>query len=116
MTSKEMFGKIDPKKIQGMMKKMGISQQEIDAKRVIIELEDSSLVIDEPSVVKINMSGQESFQITGEAREENNEEEGFSKEDIKMVMEKTKASEEEVRKFLKENNGDIALAIMELKK
>ena len=109
-----MFGKINPKQLEGMMKKMGIAQQNIDAKRVIIELEEGNIIIDEPNVVKINMSGNESWQITGEAREEAKE--GFSEDDVKMVVEKTKASEEEVRNFLKENNGDIALAIMELKK
>ena len=108
------LGKIDPKKIQGMMKKMGISQTQVDAKRVIIELEDSNLIIDEPSVVKINMSGNESWQISGEAREESRK--GFSEEDVKMVVEKTKRSEKEVTDFLEKNNGDIALAIIELKK
>ena len=97
-----------------MMKKMGIAQVPIDAKRVIIELEDSNIIIDEPSVVKINMQGNESFQITGDAREE--EKQGFSKEDIRLVIEKTGAKEKEVTDFLKENNGDIALAIIELKK
>jgi nascent polypeptide-associated complex subunit alpha len=109
-----MFGKINPKQIEGMMKKMGIAQQTIDAKRVIIELEDENIIIDEPSVIKINMQGQESFQITGEARLEENE--SFNEQDIKMVIEKTGAKKEEVMQFLKENNGDIALAIIELKK
>lgn len=109
-----MFGKINPKQIEGMMKKMGIAQQNIDAKRVIIECEDENIIIDEPNVVKINMQGQESWQVTGESRTEAKE--GFSDEDIKMVMEKTKASREEVVNFLKENNGDIALAIIELRK
>lgn len=109
-----MFGKINPKQLEGMMKKMGIAQQNIDAKRVTIELEDSNIIIDEPNVVKINMQGNESFQITGESREEAKA--GFSEEDINVVMEKTGRKKEEVTKFLKENNGDIALAIIELKK
>lgn len=109
-----MFGKINPKQIEGMMKKMGIAQQEVNAKRVIFELEDENIIIDEPSVVKINMQGQESWQITGEARTESKE--GFSEEDIEMVIEKTGRSKEEVVKFLKDNGGDIALAIIELKK
>ena len=108
-----MFGKINPKQIEGMMKKMGINQQQVDAKRVIIELEDKNIILDEPSVAKINMQGQESWQITGESRVEAKE--GFSEEDVKMVMEKTGKSKEEVIGFLKENNGDIALAIIELK-
>ena len=110
-----MFGKINPKQIAGVMKRMGISQQELDAKKVIIELEDSQLVIDNPSVVKVKMQGQETYQITGDSREESKEQEQFSEDDIKMVMEKTGASEEQIKEILKKNNGDIALAIMELK-
>lgn len=104
---------INPKQIQGMMKKMGISQVPIDAKRVIIECEDKNIIIDEPSVLKVNMQGQKTFQISGEEREESNQ--AFSDEDVAMVVEKTGKSEVEVREFLENNAGDIALAIMELK-
>ena len=79
-----MFGGINPKQMQGMMKKMGIAQNEIDAKRVIIELEDRNIVIDEPSVAKIKMQGQTSWQISGEEREESRE--GFSDEDVKIMI------------------------------
>ena len=108
-----MFGGINPKQMQGMMKKMGIAQNEINAKRVIIECENKKIVIDEPSVIKISMQGQTSYQISGEEREEGLE--AFSEDDIKMVMDKTGKSKEKVIDFLKKNNGDIALAIMELK-
>ena len=107
-----MFPGINAKQVEKVMKKMGMSQTPIDAKRVIIECEDSNIVIDEPSVMKVVMQGQETFQITGEAREESREE--FSDEDVKMVMEKTGKGEEEVRKVLGENNGDIAGAIIGL--
>ena len=58
------------------------------------------------------MSGQESWQITGEAREEVLEE-GIREEDVKLVMEKTGKGEGEVRKALEETN-DIAEAIVKL--
>jgi nascent polypeptide-associated complex subunit alpha len=109
-----MFGNINPKQIEGMMKKMGIAQTAIDAKRVIIELEDENIVIDEPSVSQIKMQGNTTWQISGEAKTE--EKEGFSEDDVKMVMEKTGRKKEEVTKFLKENDGDMALAIIELAK
>jgi len=108
-----MFGGINPKQMQGMMKKMGIAQNEIDATRVIIECSDKKIIINEPSVIKISMSGQASYQISGPETEESLEE--FSDEDVKMVMDKTGKSKEKVIDFLKKNNGDIALAIMELK-
>jgi len=107
-----MFGGLDPKKMQAMMKQLGIAQQEIDASKVIIEKTDGNkIIIEEPSVVKIKMQGQESFQISGESREESGEK--FSKDDIKTIMEKTGASEKEAIKAL-EKTGDLAEAILEL--
>ena len=105
-----MFGGIDPKKMQAMMKQMGIKQEEIEAVRVIIEGNDKRIVIDNPSVVKVVMQGQESFQISGESREEGV---GFSVEDINLVMEKTRKGEDEVKEALEET-GDIAEAILKL--
>jgi nascent polypeptide-associated complex subunit alpha len=108
-----MFGKINPKQIQGMMKQMGIAQEEIDATRVIIECEDKNIIIENPSVQKIKMQGQTSYQISGDEQEE--EKSTFSDEDLQVVMEKTGASKEKAKKALEESNGDIASAIMELK-
>jgi nascent polypeptide-associated complex subunit alpha len=111
-----MFGGMNPAKIQGMMKKMGISQTPLNVNRVIFETKEGNLIIDDPSVIRIMMQGQESYQVTGEAHEETQEEtENFSDDDVLMVMEKTGKSEEEVKQFLEENDGDIAKAIMELK-
>ncbi|MFA4960312.1 MAG: nascent polypeptide-associated complex protein [Candidatus Pacearchaeota archaeon] len=109
-----MFGGMNPAKIQGMMKKMGVSQTPLNVERVIFEMKEGNLVIDEPSVIRIMMQGQESYQVTGEAREET-QTESFSEDDVLMVMEKTGKPEEKVRQFLEENDGDIAKAIMELK-
>jgi len=105
------LGGMNPKKMAGMMKQLGIKQEEVDAKRVIIEKEDGNIVIDNPGVVKIDMQGQESWQITGEAVEE---EIGISEEDVKLVMDKTGKDEENVRNVLEEVNGDIAEAIIKL--
>lgn len=106
-----MFGGINPKQMQAMMKKMGISQDEILASRVIIEKKDGGkLIIDEPNVLKIKMQGQTSFQITGEDREE---EEGFNEEDIETIIEKTGASRDKAIEAL-ERTHDLAEAILEL--
>ena len=110
-----MFGGINPKQLQGMMKKMGIAQTPIDAKRVIIECEDENIIIDEPSVLKVNMQGQETWQISGEARTEEKDVKKFTDDDVALVVEKTGASEDKVREVLEENDGDIASAILELK-
>ncbi len=108
-----MMNGINPKQIQSVMKRMGIAQTPLNAKRVIIELEDSNIIIDEPSVMRVKMQGQTTFQISGNEKEE--EIQSFSAEDITMVVEKTGKTEEEVKEFLEENDGDIAKAIIELK-
>lgn len=108
-----MFGNINPKQIQGMMKKMGINQVDIDAKRVVIECEDKNIIIDQPSVMRVVMQGQASYQISGAESEEPTS--AFSDEDVTMVVEKTGKSKEEVVAFLQKNDGDIAKAIIELK-
>ena len=105
------LGGMDPKKMQAMMKQLGIKSEEVDAERVVIEKSDGKIVIENPNVTKVNMQGQDSWQITGEAHEE---EEGIKEEDIKLVAEKAGKSEEEAKKALEEANGDIAEAIMKL--
>jgi len=107
-----MFPNIDPKKMQALMKQMGLSQENIDALRVIIEKEDGKLVIHNPSVTRMKIQGQESFQITGDVEEVSNEEK-FSEDDIKTIMEKTGCTEKEAKKALSET-GDLAEAILKL--
>ena len=108
-----MFPGVNPSQMKGMMKKMGISQTPLNVKRVIFEMEDGNLIIDEPSVIRIMMQGQETYQVSGEAREE--ESESFSEEDIAMVVEKTGKDRNEVLTVLEDSDGDIAEAIMKLK-
>lgn len=107
-----MFGGINPSKIQGMMKKMGISQEKLKVNRVIFEMDGKNLVIENPAVIKVVMQGQKTYQVSGQESEE--EAEKFSKEDIEMVMEKTGKGLEEVTKSLEKNDGDIASAIIDL--
>lgn len=105
-----MFGGIDPKKMQAMMRQMGIKQEDIEATRVVIEKPDGRIVIEQPTVTKITMQGQDSWQIAGQAHEET----GISHEDIGVVMDKTGKSESEVRAALEASQGDIAQAIITL--
>ena len=104
---------MDPKKMQAVMKQMGISQDEIPASKVIIERpNNSNIIISNPSITKIKAQGQESFQIAGEISEESTAPE-LSKEDIKTIAEKTGKSEKEAKAAL-EKTGDLAEAILEL--
>jgi len=104
---------INPKKMQAVMKQMGVSQEDIPASRVIIEKTDENkIIIENPSVTKVKMQGQETFQIAGEIREESSVP-SISEDDIKTVMEKTKCTEEQAKGAL-ENTGDLAEAILKL--
>ena len=108
-----MFGGINPKQMQGMMKKMGISQQPIRASKVIFETDEGDLVIENPDVTKITMSVQETYQVVGEAVLQESSQ--YSEEDIKMVMDQTGVDREIVIEYLQKNEGDIAATIMDLK-
>ncbi len=97
--------------MQAVMKQLGMNQEEIPASKVIIEKADSrKIIISNPSVTKIKMQGQESFQITGDISESS---EGFSEEDVEIVMQKTNCIREEAEKALKDT-GDLAEAILKL--
>lgn len=105
-----MFGGINPKKMNAMMKQLGIAQEEIDASKVIIEKTDGKkIIISNPSVSKIKMQGQETWQIAGDAEEL----EEISQEDIQTIIEKTGCSKEKAEETLKKT-GDLAEAILEL--
>jgi len=108
-----MFGGVNPAQMKGMMKKMGISQVELPVRRVVFEMEDGNLIVENPNVMKIKMQGQESFQVTGKAVEESLE--SFSDEDVEMVVSQSGKSEEIVREALEKAGGDIAEAIVGLK-
>jgi nascent polypeptide-associated complex subunit alpha len=108
-----MFGGVNPRQMQGMMKKMGMSQDEILAEKVIIEKKDGNkIIITNPSVMKIKMQGQTSFQISGEEHEESNKPE-ISEEDINTVAEKANCSKEKAKETLEKTN-DLVEAILEL--
>ena len=106
---------MNPRKMQQAMKRMGIAQVEIDAEEVIIKCPDKEIIIKNPSVSKVNMMGQESFQITGniEERELDNSPQ-ISEEDIKTVMEQANVNEETAKAAIEKTKGDIAKAIIDI--
>ena len=106
------LGNIDPKRMQKMMKQLGIKSDEIDATRVVIECKGRKIVIDEPSVNAVDMQGKTTYTIMGEAHEEK---QGISDEDIEMVVKQAGVTKKKAEAALKKNEGDIAEAILELK-
>lgn len=109
------LGGMDPRKMKMMMQQLGIKTEEIKAKKVIFELENSRLVIENPNVTAMNMQGQKTYTVMGNAVEEETEAE-IPESDIEMVAEQTGIGKEEAKAALEETGGDIAEAIEKLKK
>jgi nascent polypeptide-associated complex subunit alpha len=108
---------MNPKQMQQAMKKLGLKQEEIDAIAVIIRTKSEDIIIRNPSVQKMDMMGQISYQVAGEEELRPLEEEiEMSEEDIKTVMEQAGADKEAAINALKENKGDLAGAIISLQK
>ncbi len=105
-----MFPGMNPKQMNKMMQRMGIKQEDIPATEVIIKTPEKNIIIKNPSVAKIDMMGQKTFQVMGDITEES----AISEEDIKTVAEQANVSEEEAKKALEETNGDLAEAIIKL--
>jgi len=107
---------MNPRQMRMAMKKLGIQQEEIDAKEVIIRLEDKEIVISNPSVTKVNMMGQDTYQVVGEESERSlSSEPEISEDDITTVAEQAGVSKEQALKALQEAKGDLAEAILKLK-
>lgn len=111
------LGGMNPAQMKAMMRQLGIKSEDLDARRVTIELMDGvKLVFDSPQVNAVDMKGNKTYTITGEPREERGEAPAFSEEDVDMVAEQADVSKEEARTALEENDGDLAAAIAALKK
>lgn len=108
-----MFGGMDKRQMEKMMKQMGIASEEVEAVEVVIKTKGKDIVISSPQVTKVKMGGQETFQIAGRISERADEK--FSKEDVKLIMNQTDVGEDEAMSALK-SEGDIAAAIIKLKK
>ncbi|MFC1454673.1 nascent polypeptide-associated complex protein [Candidatus Undinarchaeota archaeon] len=105
---------INPSQMKKIMKQMNM--QEIDATRVIIETEESKIVIENPQVQKMDMMGQETWQIVGKGTEAAAEDEGedIDEGDITMIMEQTGVDLNIAKDALDSANGDLAQAISDI--
>lgn len=117
-----MPGRMNPRQMNQMMKRLGINIKEIEnVKKVIIETDSKKYIIDNAEVTIMDAQGQKTYQVTGKARivtqEEKKEvEEAIPKEDIDLVSEQSGKSKAEAKKALEETKGDIAEAILKLTK
>jgi nascent polypeptide-associated complex subunit alpha len=107
-------GKVNPRKMKQMMDKLGMEMQSLEGvERIVITTAKGEYVFDAAEVVAMTMQGVTTYQVTGEPRFQAKAP-AISEEDVRLVMEQTKAPEEKVRKVLAETRGDIAEAILRL--
>ncbi len=110
-----MFPGMNPRELQKAMQRLGIKQESIDATEVIIRTREKEIVIINPQVSRVNLMGQETWQIVGEAKERSLQKElEITEEDIKTVMEQTNAKRKDAIEAIKRHKGNLAEAIIEL--
>jgi len=109
-------GKINPRQMNQMMRRLGISVKNIDnVEKIIIQTDSKEYIFENAEVSVMEAQGQKTYQIIGNPTIKDKSKDTL-KEDIKLVMDQTGKSEEEAKKALKETNGDIAEAILKLSK
>ena len=109
-----MPGNINPRQMNQMMRKLGISVKNIDnVEKIIIQTDSKEYVFEDAEVTVMDAKGQKTYQITGNPIIRDRSDDTL-KEDIKLVMDQTGKSEEEAKKALENSNGDIAEAILKL--
>jgi nascent polypeptide-associated complex subunit alpha len=96
-----------------MMRQMGMESEELDATEVIFKLADGGeLVIENPNVTVITAMGQKTYQVIGEEKTKT----AIPEDDVKLVSMQANVSDDEARSALEESDGDLAEAIVTLKK
>ncbi len=109
-----MPGNINPRQMNQMMRRLGISVKNIDnVEKIIIQTDSKEYIFKDAEVTVMDAKGQKTYQITGNPIIRDRSDDTL-KEDIKLVMDQTGKSEEEAKKALEDSNGDIAEAILKL--
>ena len=109
-----MWGRMNSRQMQQMMKRLGINVKEIkNVEEVIIRTDTKEYVIENAEVTIMDAQGQKTYQVTGKAKIVEKEEK-IPQKDIDLVSEQTGKSKEEAEKALEESDGDIAEAILKL--
>jgi nascent polypeptide-associated complex subunit alpha len=112
---------MNPKQMQAMMKRMGISQEDIkDVEEVVIKTKTKEIFFKDAVVTSIKVQGQQTYQVVGtpqeRARKSEPEEEmgGIPEEDVKLVMSQTGCTAAQAKKALEESDGAPAEAILKI--
>ena len=106
---------MNPRKMQQMMKQLGMTQEDIEAEQIIIKTKNGHYEINSPKVTKVDMMGQTTLQVQGEMNFfEKDSTPDINEEDIKVVAESVSKSKEIIKETLIKNKGDIAQTIIDL--
>ena len=109
-----MPGRINPRQMNQMMRRLGINVKEIEnVQKVIIQTDTKQYIFEDAEVTVMDAQGQKTYQISGKPKIIVKKEK-IPTEDIKLVMEQTGKTADEAKKVLEETKGDIAEAIMKL--
>jgi nascent polypeptide-associated complex subunit alpha len=120
---------MNPRKMQQMMKQMGIDVTELDAEEVIIRTEDEELVFSDAQVTRMDAQGTQTYQVVGDpetreigaggadaasaddADDADDDAGGIPDEDVELVAGRAGVSPDEAREALAAEDGDLAAAI-----
>lgn len=106
---------MNPKKMKGMLKSMGINIDEIDGvEEVVIRTADREIILHNASVAIMDAQGNKTYQIMGDAEERPRL--VIPDGDVELVSAQTGATPEEAKAALMEAKGDLAKAIVKLSK
>jgi len=112
-------GRMNPRQMKAMMKRMGMSQEDItDIEEIVIRTKTQEYVFKDALASIITVQGQKTFQIIGEPSVRKRSDAPVVKEmldeDIALVVGQTGVSEDEARKALEECDGQPAEAILKI--
>jgi nascent polypeptide-associated complex subunit alpha len=116
MESIMMPGRMNPRQMNQMMKRLGINIKEIEnVEEIIIRTDTKEYIFDEAEVTIMDAQGSKTYQISGKPRIVARKEE-IPQKDIDLVAEQTGKTKEQAKKALEQTKGDIAEAILKLTK
>ena len=122
-------GGMNPRKMQQMMKQMGIDVTELDAEEVIIRTAEEELVFTDAQVTRMDAQGSQTYQVVGEPEsrelgagdagdadtgETPGADEANPDDDVQLVVERAGVTPDEAREALAAEDGDLAAAITRL--
>lgn len=113
---------VNPRQMKQAMKRLGITTEELSGvEEVVIRTRDKEYIVKDAAVTMMDMQGQRTFQIVGEATIQDRKasadkpaEASVPDEDVQLVMDQTGATREAAAKALKETGGQPAEAILKI--